>query len=96
MAIAPETVLRAGLRVTSWGMVWCRKWALEGSASRRQVAELMDALHEVPNMLQDWDGHDVDEIRLHLGCYNAGRWGGPDLKSMFDAELAAAVSMTES
>ena len=50
--------------------------------------DAMEAIHEVPRMVIDWDGHDLAEIRTHLGCFPASRWpGAPDLVAYFDRKL---------
>jgi hypothetical protein len=52
------------------------------------VAELMDAIHEVPRMLSQWGEHSVEELRNHLGCFQSSSWPGmPDLVAHFDEKL---------
>jgi hypothetical protein len=37
--------------------------------SIQQVNDLMEAIHEGPAMLMNWDSHDLDELRTHLDCF---------------------------
>jgi hypothetical protein len=40
----------------------------------QQVNNLMEAIHEVLGMLMNWDTHDLDQLRVHLGCFRAAHW----------------------
>ena len=52
------------------------------------INDAMEAIHEVPRMLIDWEHHDLAEVRTHLACFPAFRWpGAPDLVSYFDQRL---------
>ena len=89
MALAPEPILRAGSEVVYLACIHCRANALEGSTSREMVAELMDAIHDLPHALVNWEPHHSAEyIRNHLGCFDARKWPGmPDLVATFNAKL---------
>lgn len=50
--------------------------------------DAMEAIHEVPRMVVDWEHHDLAEVRMHLGCFHAERWpGAPNLVTYFDQRL---------
>ena len=50
--------------------------------------EAMEAIHEVPRMLINWENHDLTEVRMHLAGFQASRWpGAPDLVAYFDQRL---------
>jgi len=52
------------------------------------INEVMEAIHEIPRMLIDWERHNLADIRLHLSGFSASRWpGAPDLVSHFDKRL---------
>lgn len=52
------------------------------------INDVMEAIHEVPRMLVDWERHDLAEVRMHLACFQASRWpGAPDLALYFDQRL---------
>lgn len=88
MSIAPEPILRAGNYAVSRACIYCRNQSLGNSIPAKMVNELMEAIHEVPRMLVDWDRHNLTELRTHLGCFRASQWpGAPDLVSTFDFKL---------
>ena len=48
----------------------------------------MEALHEIPDFLANWDRYDVEELRLHLRGFDHTRWiGSPNLVQIFDDQL---------
>ncbi len=54
-------------------------------APTKMINDAMEAIHEVPRMLIDWERHDLAEVRTHPSCFPASRWpGAPDLVSYFD------------
>jgi hypothetical protein len=88
MSIAPTPILRAANDTVSWACIFCRNQSLHAGVSVRMLNDAMEAIHEVPRMVIDWDSHDVAEIRTHLGCFPASRWpGAPDLVAYFDRKL---------
>src|ERR1700744_5130319 len=87
MALAPESILRAGNETIYWACVFCRSHVRLQPAE--MVFELMDAIHEVPRMLTNWERHSVADVRFYLGCFNASQWPeAPDLVAYFDRRLA--------
>jgi hypothetical protein len=61
---------------------------LNAGVSVPMLNDAMEAIHEVPRMVVDWDGRDVAEIRTHLACFPASRWpGAPDLVAYFERKL---------
>jgi hypothetical protein len=88
MSIAPEPILRAGNDTVSWACIFCRNQSLASTVSAKMVNDVMEAIHEVPRMLVDWDSHNLAEVRMHLASFTASRWpGAPDLVSYFDRKL---------
>ena len=79
MDIAPQPILRAGNDIVSWACIFCRNQTLHTGISVRMINDVMEAIHEVPRMLIDWEHRDVAEVRTHLGGFPASRWpGAPD------------------
>ena len=88
MSIAPDHILRAACDTVSWATIFCRNATLHDSVSVKMINEVMEAIHEVPRMVLDWGEHDLNEIRNHLGCFDASRWpDAPDLVQYFDNRL---------
>lgn len=88
MSIAPEPILRAGNDTVSWACIFCHNQTLREGAPAKMLNDMMEAIHEVPRMLVDWDRHSLEEVKMHLRCFPAGRWpGAPDLVSYFEQKL---------
>lgn len=52
------------------------------------INDAMEAIHEVPRMVVDWQRHDLAEVKMHLGCFHASRWiGAPNLVTYFEQKL---------
>ena len=69
----------------------------------QQVNELMEAIHEAPAMLMNWDFHDLDELQTHLDCFRTLHWRQwtdesvvdiPDLVQCFAQRLSELESQT--
>ncbi len=84
MAVAPAPILKAGLQTLHFAMVCCRNWTLRDDVPMKMINNLMEAIHEVPEFLADWDrpGSGMDALLLHLSCFDAGRWKKTMAKSM--------------
>jgi hypothetical protein len=89
MQQAPQAVLAAALFTLHRALVHCRNVTLSPKIDRRQeVNEIMEAIHEVPDFLANWQLHDLKELRLHLSCFDSTKWvGAPNLVRLFDAKL---------
>ena len=88
MSIAPEPILRAGNDTVSWACIFCRNQTLREGAPAKMLNDVMEAIHEVPRMLVDWDHHSLEELKMHLHCFPADRWpGAPDLVTYFEQKL---------
>ncbi len=97
MPTAPEPFLSAGLDTVHFALVCCRNWTLDENASVKQVNDLMEAIHEVPRMLMNWQAHSLDELRTHLDCFHVKEWREfmgedaatvPDLVQRFDRRVS--------
>lgn len=88
MSIAPEPILRAGNDTVSWACIFCRNETLRDGVAIRILNDLMEAIHEIPRILINWEHHDIAEIRTHLGCFPASHWSNsPALVAYFDQRL---------
>ena len=65
MSIAPEPILRAGNETVYLACIFCRKQTLQDAAPVKMINGLMEAIHEVPRMLIDWERHNLAELRMH-------------------------------
>jgi hypothetical protein len=89
MQQAPQTILAAALFTLHRALVHCRNISGSPETNRRQeVYEIMEAIHEVPDFLANWQLHDLKELRLHLSCFDSTKWAGsPNLIKIFDSKL---------
>lgn len=100
MSIAPEPILTAGMEVVHQALVCCRNWTLTEMVSRRQINELMEAVHEILAMLMRWGDGRLDELKTHLSGFRAERWRAcldepvwvPDLLGLFERRVEEAGS----
>jgi hypothetical protein len=86
--MAPEPILRAALRVVHFAAYTTRNWAMADNVSRKQIYDLWEAIHEIPDLIKRWrsDEESLRELRMYLREYNQ-RWESPNLESIFDHEL---------
>ena len=77
---APDYVIEAVMDTLKWAMVYCRNYTLQEQVDIQQVNQLMDAIHEVPSILCRWPDGALEEIMVHLACFNHTKWNdAPDL-----------------
>jgi hypothetical protein len=86
--LAPEPILRADLRVVHVAAYTTRNWALSEEVSRRQIYDLWEAIHEIPDLIKRWRGDEesLRELRMYLREYRE-RWDSPNLETIFDQAL---------
>ncbi len=88
---APEYIIEAVLDTMKLGMVYCRNYSLNKNSNMAQINELMDAMHEVPSILSRWPEGALEEIKLHLSCFDHRKWeGSPNLTSYLENVLEQA------
>ena len=85
---APPPVMRAGLDTVAHLCVHARNKSLRAECEIKEMNDLMEAVHEVPQMLMNWNSRRLEEIRLHLSCFRS-EWypGAPDFVAYFDRRL---------
>jgi hypothetical protein len=82
--LAPEPQLTACLQVVHRATVLARFIASKGrGANAEQIADLMDAVHNVPVLVQQWDKCDVALLRSMLDAYDR-KWNGALLREYDD------------
>jgi len=87
-SLAPEPILRATLRVVHVAAYTTRNWALNEDISRKQIYDLWEAIHEIPDLIKRWRGDEesLRELRMYLQEYDQ-RWDAPKLEAIFDQAL---------
>ncbi|HUE36208.1 MAG TPA: hypothetical protein VMO20_02360 [Candidatus Acidoferrum sp.] len=87
-ALAPEPILLAALRVLYVAAYTTRNWTLSEDVSRKQINDLWEAIHEIPDLIKQWRNDDecLRELRMYLKEYDR-RWASPKLEEIFDKAL---------
>ena len=81
--IAPEAILRGALRVLHVAAFMTRDWTLSDKVSRKQINDLWEAIHEIPDLLKRWNPAAEKELLLYLREYNT-KWKAPDLMAIYE------------
>jgi len=86
--IAPEPILRAALQVLHVAAFTTRNWTLSEDISRKQINDLWESIHEIPDLIKRWRGDEesLQELRMYLCKYDQ-RWSFPKLEQIFDQAL---------
>lgn len=74
MDIAPDNILNAVLDTIHHATVCARNWTASDEFPRDAVFELMDALHELPQIIRRWSDHEIDDILMFLNCFDVQKW----------------------
>ena len=90
MKPAPDLHLRACAEVLFHATIEARWLAYQGNRDA-QIADLMDAVHNIPHLMLDWDRCNVDLLRGMLAEYDK-TWPrdarGVSLSKTYDATLS--------
>ena len=69
MILPPETELFACLDVMRHAILLARVWGWEGVVPAEQLADLMNAVHNIPGTIMHWDLRQDEEIKRELEVY---------------------------
>lgn len=98
MAVAPEPYLSACMTVLRRSMLNCRAWGWSGEVSAEHIADLMDAVHNIPELVVRWERCDVEFLRTAYLLPYQQKWaerGGLPLCRIFDSVVARSPDHTE-
>lgn len=89
MKIPPEIQFHACMEVMLQAILQARNWGWEGNVPAEQLADLMDAVHNIPAAVQHWDANGDAYVIRELEAYERkwGRSGGPCLRSRYEQLL---------
>lgn len=79
-------MLRAALRVLFVASYTTRNWTLHEDTSRKQINDLWEAIHEIPDLLCRWPPDAEHELLLYLDEYDR-KWPAPQLRSIYQNAL---------
>ena len=87
--LAPEPILRAALRVVFVASYTTRNWTLNDEVSRKQINDLWEALHEIPDLVTRWRDDAEEELLRYFDEYDE-KWPELRLRAIYDQALGQA------
>ena len=81
--MAPERIMTGALRVLHVAGYTTRNWTLSDTVSRKQINDLWEAIHEIPDLLKRWRPDAEAELMMYLREYDE-KWPEPNLKAIFE------------
>lgn len=84
--MAPEPILRAALRVLFVASYETRNWTLGEEVSRKQINDLWEAIHVIPDLVGRWREGAEDELLRYLDEYDQ-KWPSPRLRGIYEHAL---------
>lgn len=92
MTIAPEPELRACLRILYIASIETRAAAWQNNIHPERLADLMDAIHNIPSMILHWDSCDQNMLQSKLLEYEK-KWraDGPCIRTIYEQELLKRI-----
>jgi hypothetical protein len=89
MSMPPKDEFRACMRVLYIAILDARSAGWQSDVNPARLADLMDAIHNIPNLVQNWEGCNQDLMKSMLLDYER-KWRseGPCLKTIYEQALA--------
>ena len=86
--MAPEREMSACMRVIYMAALDARVAGWQGDVDAERLADLMDAVHNIPNIVQNWTSNEEDLLKSMLLDYER-KWktDGPCLRTIYDQAL---------
>ena len=78
------------MQVLQQAILRARDWGWQGDVPAEQLADLMDAVHNLPSLLQRWEDCDEEFLIQLLGDYEH-KWAkfyGPSLRAIYEQTLS--------
>jgi len=90
MTTVPEREFHACMCVLTAAILYARAWAWQNKIPAEQLADLMDAVHNIPAFLENWESCDQDLFMADLNHFqqNWASSGGLALHSIYEQALA--------
>jgi hypothetical protein len=89
--IAPEPYFSALIAVIHRAILHARLMGLSTEVNANHLADMMDAIHNIPNCVIDWERCNVEALRADLVNLYDNKWSGISNLSMcevFDRALS--------
>jgi len=69
--------------------VYTRNWTLADEVSRKQINDLWEAIHEIPDLLTRWRDDSEAELLRYIQKYGQ-KWKEPNLEAAYASGMARA------
>jgi len=80
----PPEILDAALRTLHCAACYTRNWRYSEAVTQKQIYDLWEAIHELPELLTRWNGDESEkEMRRYFREYS-DKWDEPNLEARFD------------
>jgi hypothetical protein len=90
--LAPPIIMKAALQVLHIAGCDTRNWTLkEGTVSRKQLNDLWEAIHEIPQLLTRWEEDSEPRLLMYLSEYSS-KWPQPNLLQMYKSAKTEETS----
>lgn len=88
MALPPDSEFRACMRVIYMAILDARVAGWQSDVNPERLADLMDTIHNIPNLVQHWESCDVDSSKERLLNFER-KWkeDGPYLRAIYEQSL---------
>lgn len=90
MPLPPDREFKACMEVVRWAILEARVWGWQDNVSAEQLADLMDAVHNIPSLVQHWETCNQDWLKRSLEEYER-KWAksdGPCLRTLYERTLS--------
>lgn len=77
------------MEVVRWAILQARVWGWQNDVPAEQLADLMDAVHNIPYLVEHWENCDQAWLKRSLEDYER-KWAksdGPCLRTMYEQAL---------
>ena len=95
MSMAPDPILKATLETLSWAVTTCKNWTYSPGVPVKLINDLMDAIHNLPDFVMNWERHSLAELLTNLSYIDTEGWRerapqfpAPDLVAVFKDRLS--------
>lgn len=89
-----EREFRACMEVLSYAIFQARAWGWQDDVDAEQLADLMDAIHNVPSLVQHWEDCDQGWLKDKLESYKR-RWSKSDGTCLLEIYEEALIRFTD-
>ena len=93
MAMPPQNKTKACLEVMRYAILQARQWGWQGDVPAERLADLMDAIHNIPALLVNWESCNEETLKKFLADYDRKWCDSDDIRLLPIYERAVAESV---